>query len=201
MGGRAASTPIIMFSASVTQEAREESIKAGADAFMPKPIDVPNFLETLNRLVHGGSSSGQSSGMSSVQPPAMVRHLHEPILELGKLSDIETVSDDPYFLDELIVEFMTEGRRLMGVVDKGLIARDWTSVGSALHALRGSALSIGATALKMACTRIEKLPPNDMVVRRKKIQQELDQCFSRLCQELETYRKLRMKKFGYPNFQ
>ena len=145
-------------------------------------------------------SSRSLSGISSAQPTAVVRNLHEPILDLSKLSDIETVSDDPVFLDELIVEFMTEGRRLMGVVEKGIAARDWVSVSSALHALRGSALSIGATALKVICGRIEKLPPNDIYVRRKKIQEELAQCFSCLCLELEVYRKLRIKKFGYPNF-
>jgi two-component system sensor histidine kinase RpfC len=200
VGGRVAATPIIMFSASVTQEAREESIKAGADAFMPKPIDVPNFLETLNRLVHGYCSSGPASGLTSSQPAAMIGNPVEPVLELEKLSNIETVSTDPHFLDELIVEFMTEGRRLIGIVEQGLIARDWTTVGSALHALRGSALSIGATSLKVICTRIEKLPPNEIYVQRKQIQDELNQGFSGLCLELEFYRKLRMKNFGYPKF-
>jgi two-component system sensor histidine kinase RpfC len=200
IGGRVASTPIIMFSASVTQEAREESIKAGADAFMPKPIDVPNFLETLNRLVRGSLSPGPSSGIKSSQPDAMGRNSIEPVLDLEKLSNIETISTDPYFLDELIVEFMTEGRRLIGIVEKGLIYRDWTSVGSALHALRGSALSIGATSLKIICTRIEKIPPNEMYVRRKEINDELNQDFSCLCLELEDYRKHRMKYFGYPKF-
>jgi HPt (histidine-containing phosphotransfer) domain-containing protein len=130
----------------------------------------------------------------------MGRNSIEPVLDLEKLSNIETISTDPYFLDELIVEFMTEGRRLIGIVEKGLIYRDWTSVGSALHALRGSALSIGATSLKIICTRIEKIPPNEMYVRRKEINDELNQYFSCLCLELEDYRKHRMKYFGYPKF-
>lgn len=51
MGGSVAKTPIIIFSASVTQEARDESFSADADAFISKPIEVPQFLNILNRLV------------------------------------------------------------------------------------------------------------------------------------------------------
>ncbi len=196
MGGRAATTPIIMFSASVTQEAREESIKAGANAFMPKPIDVANFLAVLNRLVCD-SRPNELLLMSETSPSsAAFEHRQAPVLELEKLTNLEEVSADPGFLDELIVEFIQEGRRMLKLVAKEIRDRNWEQVGSALHALRGSALSIGATSLKLTCARIEKLPPDQMVVRRKEIQEQLDECFYLLCHELEAYRKVRKKRFG-----
>lgn len=195
MGGRAATTPIIMFSASVTQEAREESIKAGANVFLPKPIDVPNFLEVLNSLVFDSRPDAQLSASLSASP-ASFEHGREPVLELEKLNNLEEVSADPAFLDELIVDFIQEGRRLLKLVVKEIRGGHWAQVGSALHALRGSALSIGATALKLTCARIEKLPPDQLTIRRKEIQEQLDECFYVLCQELETYRKVRKKRFG-----
>ncbi len=85
---------------------------------------------------------------------------------------------------------------MLKLVAKEIRDRNWEQVGSALHALRGSALSIGATSLKLTCARIEKLPPDQMVVRRKEIQEQLDECFYLLCHELEAYRKVRKKRFG-----
>lgn len=43
--------PMIMFSANVTLDAKEESLEAGADEFLPKPIQIEHFLNTLDRLV------------------------------------------------------------------------------------------------------------------------------------------------------
>ncbi len=201
IGGSVAATPIIMFSASVTQEARDESISAGADAFMPKPIDVTAFLELLNGLVHSRRKAGEAPVAGVRQSSALPDHRHAPVLEMDKLSNLETVSADPGFLDELIVEFMNEGQRLMAVVGKGISSGEWSRVGSALHALRGSALSIGATSLKIMCGWIEKLPPDEIRARRKEIQEELDKCFSLLCEELESYRKIRTRRFGDARFR
>lgn len=195
IGGKVSLTPIIMFSASVTQEAREESFAAGADAFLPKPIDIANFLEVLDGLVYGKRSSAASG--SHAQEPVPIRGRQpEPVLEMEKLSNLETVSPDPDFLDELIVEFINEGYRLISQIGRGLLAGDSVRVAAALHALRGSALSIGATSLKMICARIEKLPSGEMQTKRAEIRKELESSFSLLCNALEDYRRRRMKSFG-----
>lgn len=200
IGGRTAAIPIIMFSASVTQEAREESFAAGAQAFLSKPIDVANFLETLDRLVAGGCPSSSSEAMPSSLPPRFSDRGHEPVLELEKLSQLEDISADPGFLDGLLVEFINEGHRLLHEVGAGLDARDKERIGSALHALRGSALSVGATSLKVRCARMEKLPPDEMYRRRNEIKNELKHSFSQLCRELDMYRDIRMRRFGGAKF-
>ncbi|MGZ3160020.1 MAG: ATP-binding protein, partial [Burkholderiaceae bacterium] len=48
---KAERVPIVMLSADVTTEAKQEAIDAGINEFLPKPIQVTQFLETLNRLV------------------------------------------------------------------------------------------------------------------------------------------------------
>lgn len=194
VGGSVASIPIIMFSASVTQEAREESFAAGAQAFLPKPIDVANFLDTLQQLLAGRSGPSRPDGVPAPAPPSFHGHAHEAVLELDKLSQLEEVSADPRFLEGLLIEFINEGHRLLGMLDRGLESHDGSSVESALHALRGSALSVGATSLKMRCARVEKLPPTERYQRRKEICSELRQCFSQLCTELDIYRDLRLRR-------
>lgn len=191
MGGRAAATPIIMFSANVSQEARDESLSAGANAFMPNPIDIPEFMKTLDRLVQqqtGRPRSRQRRYSSAIRPTDPGG---EPVLDPEKLGNLETMSPDPDFLDELIVDFITEGKHLLATLARALGRHDWSRVASVLHALRGSALSIGATAMKTMCTRVEKLPRNEMHEQRDEILRNLEQCFASLCQELEAYRAKR----------
>lgn len=203
VGGTVASIPIIMFSASVTPEAREESFAAGAQAFLPKPIDVVNFLDTLRRLISEATGSTETEDAVSAASfplspwPAPAGHAetaHEPVLEFDKLSQLEEVSADPRFLEGLLVEFIHEGHRLLRVIEQGLEARDGACVDSALHALRGSALSVGATSLKLRCARVEKLPTKEKYRRRKEIGSELKHCFALLCKELDIYREARVRR-------
>jgi HPt (histidine-containing phosphotransfer) domain-containing protein len=60
-----------------------------------------------------------------------------------------------------------------------------------MHALRGSALSIGATSLKQLCAYIEKLSDDMLQEKQFEIKNQLTDCFQQLCQALETYRRNR----------
>jgi HPt (histidine-containing phosphotransfer) domain-containing protein len=65
-----------------------------------------------------------------------------------------------------------------------------------LHAVKGSALSVGAISLKMMCKRIEKLNPFEMEENAEEIFQEIKMAFNQLCEELEKYRKIRWKNMA-----
>ena len=194
MRGNLTRAPIIMFSANVTTEAREESIEAGADEFLPKPIQVNLFLQTLHDLVTEFKLSGPPEiDAASVTPKSRLKlwHPDETILELQNLSDLEKVSKDPKFLDDLILEFITENKKLLQSLEVALYQLDIDEVKVILHALKGSGLSIGAVSLKMMCKRIEKLNPFELEACSSEILQELKMVFNELCEELEKYRKIR----------
>lgn len=191
MGGSLAKTPIIIFSASVTQEARDESFAAGADAFISKPIEVPQFLDTLNRLVQTNRPALASQQNEHITDVDAEQKINTSILDVAKLNNLESMSQDPAFIDELITEFISEGRSLIGRFDRSLSRSDYAQVSSAMHALRGSALSIGATSLKQLCAHIEKLPDEVLQEKRVEIQAQLRECFQQLCQALEVYQRNR----------
>jgi len=48
---RAAAVPIVVYSADVTRENRESSLLAGANVFLPKPVDFHNFRTVIQRLL------------------------------------------------------------------------------------------------------------------------------------------------------
>jgi len=194
MRGNMARAPIIMFSANVTTEARDESIEAGADEFLPKPIQVNSFLQTLQQLVTDFKVSGPPENRTHLPKPKNRLKLLRPteaVLDLQNLTDLENVSKDPKFLDDLILEFVSENRNLLRSLEIALSEIKVDEVKEILHTLKGSALSIGAVSLKMMCKRIEKLNTFEMEEYSSEISQEMKTVFSELCEELEKYRQLR----------
>jgi two-component system sensor histidine kinase RpfC len=197
MGGVLAKTPIIIFSASVTQEARDESFAAGADAYISKPIEISQFLDTLNRLVQANRAILSSKQNEYPIDTYARQEINASILDTAKLNNLESMSQDPTFVDELIIEFISEGRRLIGNFDRSLLRSDYAQVSSAIHALRGSALSIGATSLKQLCGCIEKLSDEALKERQVEIKRQLNDCFQQLCQALEIYQRNRDGRKSY----
>jgi two-component system sensor histidine kinase RpfC len=197
MGGVLAKTPIIIFSASVTQEARDESFAAGADAYISKPIEISQFLDTINRLVQSNRAILSSKQNEYPIDTYARQEINASILDTAKLNNLELMSQDPTFVDELIIEFISEGRRLIGNFDRSLLRSDYAQVSSAIHALRGSALSIGATSLKQLCGCIEKLSDEALKERQVEIKRQLNDCFQQLCQALEIYQRNRDGRKSY----
>lgn len=204
MGGILANTPIIVFSASVTQEARDESFAAGADAFIPKPIEVQKFLHTLNQLARNGphdmgahrvqeldklSSPKKSNSVNATSVTYVWEDLSKvaPILDITKLNNLKVMSQDAAFVYQLIEEFINEGKRLIDIISHSLARHNYSQLASAIHALRGSALSIGAEALKQLCTYLEKLTDDAFAADQEEIQQVLETCFHQLSQHLSDY--------------
>ena len=199
MRGNMTRAPIIMFSANVTTEAREESMEAGADEFLPKPIQVNLFLQTLHDLVSEFKLSGppEKNTMNSSSKSRLKLMLPtEAVLELKNLNDLEKVSKDPKFLDDLILEFITENKKLLHSLESALHGMKIDEVKEILHAVKGSALSIGAVSLKLICKRIEKLNPFDLEEHAEEIFQEIKTVFNQLCEELEKYRKIRLQNMA-----
>ncbi len=195
MGGRPAATPIIMFSANVTPEAREECLSAGANAFVPKPIQVESFLHTLEELAGPHRTLPKSTVLAPVIVDDAGSHCSahaEAILDLQILKNLETVSKDPAFLDDLITEYRTDSWRLLQRLAQGIENESDHEIKEVLHALRGSALSIGATSMKIICKRFECLSPCGMKEKKNDILRELNQAFVKLCKELEIYQQQRL---------
>lgn len=53
--------PVIVLSAHVMEDDITRALQAGADAFVPKPIEFPRLLEALDRLIKHGSKGDESA--------------------------------------------------------------------------------------------------------------------------------------------
>lgn len=96
--------PIIAMSASVYEEDRQRSLNIGADAFLPKPIEIDRLLELLGQFpaiswTYAEKDAGDADREPAVIPPkntliallqpAMIGDLEDVQNELDKLSEAE----------------------------------------------------------------------------------------------------------------
>ncbi len=189
--------PIIMFSANVTKEAKEESMSAGIDAFLSKPVQVKELLATLDKIVEnfGGVQKKRTSFKATPLAPIVIQQRVEGVvLNFATLAELESISQNPLFIEELLDGFVADNKLLMQRLENALLSSRLEKVKEILHALKGSAISIGAVALRETCHRLEKLNHADLKQDKEKILSGIKQDFTLLLDAINYYRKQRCQQ-------
>jgi two-component system sensor histidine kinase RpfC len=181
-----------MFSANVTPDAKESSLKAGVDEFLPKPVKIDVFLEVLNKLLTRKKTEKNPRSNSIHSVTELVEKNHA-VLELATLLDLEGVSADPAFLDELIQEFIIENKKTILKFEDAMHIKNIDDIKDILHYLKGSAVSVGAMELLQYCKKIEKLNSQEIDNSKENIIHSLKSYANNLCGALENYRFQRRK--------
>jgi two-component system sensor histidine kinase RpfC len=182
-----------MFSANVTPDAKESSLKAGVDEFLPKPIKIDTFLNVLNKLLSKKRSEKNSSFNLKGNDEQGIEKNHE-ILELTTLMCLEEISTDPFFLDELIQEFITENKKTVLKFEEVMQSENNEEIKDVLHYLKGSAVSVGAMELLQYCKKIEKLNALEIIQLKENIVGAMKNYANNLYNALENYRFQRRRK-------
>ncbi|MDB5764842.1 MAG: histidine kinase [Herminiimonas sp.] len=186
--------PIIMFSANVTTEAKEECMRAGVDEFLPKPIQVTSFLETLNRLVKkfGGVQRSRLPYRPLSGVPILAQSSgDEIILNYATLAELEHIGQDRAFVDGLLIGFIQDNQTLVEKLEEPLLLLRFEEFKEILHAIKGSAVSIGALSLRATCQRFEKMTHNELKRDTQEIPKIVKSAFNQLCAAIDCYRKQR----------
>ena len=88
----------------------------------------------------------------------MLREVGEYVL----LHDLERVSDDAQFVQHLVELFAEDSLHLLVKIEEALMHHHHAEFKSHVHALKGSALNLGAKRLFTHCTKIESLTYSDL---------------------------------------
>ena len=113
------------------------------------------------------------------------------ILNYTTLAELEAIGRDSRFVDELISGFVEDTGTLMQRCELALLARHHDEFKDLLHALKGSAMSIGATGLRATCERLEQLPAAGLDRDPAATGAALQVAFAEICDALEDYRRRR----------
>ncbi len=186
--------PVIVLSADVTPDARQECMDAGADAFLPKPIEAIRLLEGIQELVAksaGGAASG-SVVFSGGEAPAPAPFSQMAVVNEETLTQLEALGS-PGFLERLIEVFVADNVVLLKKVQESIAVQNFTEFRNHLHAMKGSAASMGAERLTRICNDQGKYADAELRLKSlqllKSLEQELSAAREALLRHLNEKRQ------------
>lgn len=141
--------PIIVGMSGNTAESDERRcLEAGMDAFLPKPIGMPELLGMLAVFARRPSqaASGQAASSEHDQPSAdLTAHLQRATGGNQKL------------LRSLVKNFLADAPKKLSALRRALAQRDAERLASAAHALKGSLGIFGAHRAVTAARNLQKI--------------------------------------------
>jgi len=190
--------PVMVLSADATPEARRDSLTAGADAFLSKPIEALRLLEELQSL-----TTAKPGELHRVEPPprstagpAPAAPAQNPIVDSQTLADLEALGSSPGFLEKLVGVFIADNMALLERIDDSLAARNAHELRSLLHAMKGSSASMGTAKLTQLCSALGKLSDAELKLQSGAVLRSLTEEFAAARGELERYLQNRERSAG-----
>ena len=145
--------PIIILSADATPIAKQESIDAGANDFLVKPIQARALLEAIERVCAGSAERQAASGESQTDQ-RVLPGLIDPqrLMAIGGIAGA-----DDTFLNRYLEAAFEDMDRAVRSLEAVLGQQDERGARDALHILEGTGASIGAAAVLICCNQIREM--------------------------------------------
>lgn len=179
--------PIMILSASVTPEARENAKRAGADEFLGKPYEAVSLLQAIDRLARRATRSGGRARDTDTDTSVAAVTRLAPLVDMKRLADVEKIAGDETFLSRLLDGFHQDVKQLLEALDKHSTAGFSTEFADTTHAIKGAALSVGATLLAMYCDEIDTAATNGQATEVRNLFSDMQRCFEQTDLEFHAY--------------
>jgi two-component system sensor histidine kinase RpfC len=190
--------PVAILSADVTPEAKRECLEAGADAFLAKPIEAARLLEQLQALCGGkAQEAAKPVALEGARPaPRAAAQGAAAVVNADTLADLEELGSSPAFMDKLIGVFVADNVTLIAKIESALAARNVAEFRSHLHAMKGSAASMGAERLTGCCKDMGRLSDAEVKLQIPALLKTLREELAVTRESLERYLQERRKSTG-----
>jgi two-component system sensor histidine kinase RpfC len=142
--------PIVMLSADVTPEVRAECERNGAAAFIAKPIQARMLLETLGRVM---DETGGTRASPDDEHAASEASSASPVADTSTLRDLEELGGGLDFVRSLVDNFVDDTDAMFEHIEQLVATGSPRDFRDLVHALKGSAGSVGAARLQELCNR------------------------------------------------
>jgi two-component system sensor histidine kinase RpfC len=181
-------TPFVMFTANATREAMDECAAAGFDAFLTKPIEPKRLLDTIATLCPEQRTGARRPMLSPELAPAAAPPLEErvAIVDREKLKELEGIGRAGFVAD-LVAGFLADGEKLVAAMAASTREADYKGFREHVHALKGSAGSLGAAALFEKCREVSQIAPRELPVKAEGLLEGIEKSFAATRVALEDY--------------
>jgi two-component system sensor histidine kinase RpfC len=148
-GGRR--TPVLVLSADVTTDAIQACERAGARAFLAKPVSTSRLLETLADIAANGQISRSFTDVRGAAPPV------EEAFDSSVLDELRALALGNSFEEEFVGQCLRDADACIGALDEAGKAGEWESVREQAHALKGVAGNLGLVVLAAVAGELMRL--------------------------------------------
>lgn len=139
--------PVIILTANATQEAARECEELGVNAFLTKPIDSSKLLSVIDSLSVSQHKLSQEKTIYNNLPANPVTSQDNMVIDLNSLDNLSKLDDDINFMQDLIHGFIADSNINIKKIKRAIENANVIDIQDLVHALKGSAKSIGATSL------------------------------------------------------
>lgn len=145
--------PILILSADATPVAKQESISAGADEFLTKPVTAAVLLGAIERLSAGYAARGEPELRAARSGVTRTPASAAPVLvDPDRVQALRRIArGDSKFLDAYVNAAFTDLERALANLSVATGSSDVRAVRDALHIVEGTGASLGAVALVSNC--------------------------------------------------
>jgi two-component system sensor histidine kinase RpfC len=162
--------PILIVSADATADARNESMRAGADGHIVKPVRAAELLSTIFRLTQGRpirverratkrdypklvSSSGRLTESPKTAPVEIVDRV---LLDSGRFEELRRIANnDIGFMRRYSTASFADIESALTELRSSVNCGETQAAREALHKIDGTAANLGASAIAQAGTRMK----------------------------------------------
>lgn len=190
-------TPVIALTAHAMKGDRERCLESGADEYISKPIQIRQFLDTLERVLAPRNASADGCAVDNFRGDFPEEGCCNEIaaansFELGEdqiwnpTAALRSVGGDGRLLCELIESFLDERPKLMANLQRAVELGDPLRLQSAAHVLKGSIRCFHSAAFEPA-ERLEAMGRERNLAAREPVYRQVDYAVTRLSGVLASY--------------
>jgi two-component system, sensor histidine kinase RpfC len=178
--------PVIMLSADATPESRKEAFAAGADAFLPKPIEARRLLDEV-QAVAADRKERQAAAEPSAARERAAAPGEPPVINPETLRHLQELGSSPAFMTKLCGVFFADNAVLLERMESAIAARSFGEFRSHVHALKGSSASMGTERLTHLCAKLDSYADAELRLQGPKLLRTLGEELAAARRELDRY--------------
>jgi two-component system sensor histidine kinase RpfC len=147
--GSAQRLPIVIFSADATPAAREESLSAGANDYLTKPVTAVELLAAIERLAAAAPAVATPPPVKVPEPGVARAAAAVPaLLDPEQIESLRRIArNDRNFLVQYVGAAFADIESALADLRRAMAAKDIRLARDALHKIDGTGSSLGASAL------------------------------------------------------